>query len=252
MAEIGGKEVCPDNKTSFTPNNMTRKEYHKERYHRLKDNGLCVQCGKPIDRKGARCISCLNNANSDSRETYKYYQDMGICPRCRKNKIYGDEKVCLDCSVEKSLWNQKKRKKDIDYKNHQEWSKNAYKTDKEKGVCPRCRKRKPTDGYVVCKFCREKMRRSREKNRKPDRSERYLQGLCYFCDNPVEEGYKVCREHHKKNIAYAHIPRRVKDRLMKEYLEDRGCIDGLEGNGKDVEMDLYNREVQKRIDFLCK
>ena len=35
------------------------------------------------------------------------------------------------------------------------------------------------------------------------RKERYKQGLCYFCDNPIKDGYKVCEMHYRMNIEKA-------------------------------------------------
>ena len=39
-------------------------------------------------------------------------------------------------------------------------------------------------------------------------------GICYFCNNPVEEGYKVCEYHHRKNIEYANLDK-TKDARKK-------------------------------------
>ena len=53
----------------------------------------------------------------------------------------------------------------------------------------------------TCTFCRETMRRARVKM--PERTGRYEQGLCFFCDNPVKPGYKVCEMHYQKNVKNA-------------------------------------------------
>ena len=38
---------------------MSRPEhYFRDRYHALKDNGLCVRCQKPLDRVGCYCTAC--------------------------------------------------------------------------------------------------------------------------------------------------------------------------------------------------
>lgn len=37
----------------------------------------------------------------------------------------------------------------------------------------------------------------------PERTGRYEQGLCFFCDNPVKPGYKVCEMHYQQNVKNA-------------------------------------------------
>ncbi len=69
---------------------------------------------------------------------WEFYQSIGICPRCRKNKLYGSEKQCPGCSA---------------------------------------------DMYA--------------REGKPGRMERSVNGLCYFCGNPVKKGYKVCEKHYR-------------------------------------------------------
>ena len=81
------------------------------------------------------------------------------------------------------------------------WRKARYEKDKKNGICTRCRKRKADPGYSTCAFCRETMRRARVKM--PERTGRYEQGLCFFCDNPVKPGYKVCEMHYQKNVKNA-------------------------------------------------
>ena len=90
----------------------------------------------------------------------------------------------------------------------------------EKGICTRCRKRKADNGFKTCGICRAKIRqykRNQSKYKIP-LSERYLHGLCYFCDNPVKSGYKVCEEHYQKNLEYARSEKANKARkqLLKE------------------------------------
>ena len=48
------------------------KAYGKERYHRLKKEGICVDCGKREAVNGVRCTTCrlLNNYR---RRQYKDY-----------------------------------------------------------------------------------------------------------------------------------------------------------------------------------
>lgn len=76
-----------------------------------------------------------------------------------------------------------------------------YKERLRSGICTRCGKRKATNGYVTCAICRNKnadLKRVRSKT--SPRSERVQNGLCYFCDNPVKTGYKVCEKHYQMSV----------------------------------------------------
>ena len=89
----------------------------------------------------------------------------------------------------------------------------------ERGICTRCRKRKADYGYKTCGICREKIRNyKRIKYGKPDRSERYEQGLCYFCNSPVKDGYKVCEKHYQMNVENSHSQKanEARKNLIKE------------------------------------
>ena len=41
--------------------------YQKRLYDRRKQNGLCIDCGKPLDRDGLRCISCRSKKSENER-----------------------------------------------------------------------------------------------------------------------------------------------------------------------------------------
>lgn len=179
---------------------MTRKEYFKKRYENFKNNNKCVKCGKIRDGKTVLCESCRVKTNKYTNETRKFLQDMGICPRCRKNKLYGDEKVCPECNAKAytNVINTRDRERYNEL--HRQWSKRQYEIDKANGICTRCRKRKAETGYVTCQYCRAKNRVKRENDKQVKRSERYLIGLCYFCDEPIKEGFKVCNKHYNLNV----------------------------------------------------
>ena len=53
----------------------------------------------------------------------------------------------------------------------------------------------------MCRVRDNETRRIREGT--SNRSERTKKGLCYFCNNPVKEGYKVCEKHYQMNIEKA-------------------------------------------------
>ena len=78
---------------------LSVKEINKRFYERRKANGQCVNCGKEMDRDGVLCIGCLAKANYERNATRKLYQKYRVCPRCRKNNFFGDEKNCLECAA---------------------------------------------------------------------------------------------------------------------------------------------------------
>lgn len=182
---------------------MIKDKYSKQRYEERKANNLCTRCGKPLDRQGALCTACKDKYTAYSRDIYKKLQAVGICPRCGKNLLYGDEKSCIECRAKSAKATAKMRTADVKKYNERQkaWRKARYEKDKENGICTRCRKRKADPGYSTCAFCRETMRNARVKM--PERTGRYEQGLCFFCDNPVKPGYKVCEMHYQQNVKNA-------------------------------------------------
>ena len=183
---------------------MATSIYQRRLLENRKTNGLCIDCGNSLDRDGVRCVKCNTKHNEESKEDRKWYIENGICPRCRKNIIFGAENMCAECSAyayEITMNSRERLGKEHYNKVHKEWSKRTHHEMIQKGICTRCRKRKADYGYKTCGICRERIRNyKRIKYGKPDRSERYKQGLCYFCDNPIKDGYKVCEKHYKMNV----------------------------------------------------
>lgn len=196
---------------------------YQERFkQKRKQNKLCLNCGEQLDREGTYCLACRDKINADVREMRKWYQDNGICPRCRKNKLYGDEKNCVECSADAYAATMKSRDRETYNKNHAEWSKRTHQEMIDKGICTRCRKRNADSGHKTCGICRAKGRQyKRMKYGKPNRQERHLKGLCYFCDNPVKQGYKVCEHHYRLNIENA---RSEKANEARQELKKQGII----------------------------
>ena len=149
------------------------------------------------------CTACNSKRTAYGRELYKKLQAVGVCPRCGKNLLYGDEKSCIECRAKSAESMSKIRTADVKKYNERQkaWRKARYEKDKKNGICTRCRKRKADPGYSTCTFCRETMRRARVKM--PERTGRYEQGLCFFCDNPIKPGYKVCEMHYQQRVKNA-------------------------------------------------
>lgn len=179
-------------------------------YFRRKEQGLCITCGKELDRAGIKCIDCLAKSNKTDRETYHWLQENGICPVCRKNRLINGEKSCLECRARKTNNNAIRMNR-----NEQELRKkiairdsNKYAERKSLGLCVICGKENNSE-FSVCKQCRIKRnarRRIRNTNQMglSKRRKRISQGLCYCCGEPVKQGYKFCETHYQRMVAMAH------------------------------------------------
>lgn len=115
----------------------------------------------------------------------------------------GNEKACPECNAKIANRSEKLREENREEYNkyHSIRNQNVYNKRKESGVCTRCGKRKTDPGHSTCKMCREKFNENRRIRKGPhDRSERYEKGICFFCDNPIKQGYKVCEKHYQMNL----------------------------------------------------
>lgn len=93
---------------------MIKDKYFRKRYEERKASNLCVLCGKPLDREGVVCTACNSKRTAYGRELYKKLQAVGICPRCGKNLLYGDEKSCVECRAKSAEAASKKRAADVE------------------------------------------------------------------------------------------------------------------------------------------
>lgn len=190
---------------------LTQKEYRECSVQKRKQKNLCVSCGEPLDRDGVRCKSCNEKHNKKNAELRYWYQSNRICPRCFKNTLYGDEKTCPECNAygyEINMRSRERLGKEHYNKVHSEWAKKKHQERIENGICTRCGKRKAGYGYKTCGICRAKIRNyKREKSTAENRRERYSKGLCFFCDNPILDGYKVCKKHYEKNMKNLQHPK---------------------------------------------
>ena len=85
--------------------------YQKRLYDRRKQNGLCIDCGKPLDRDGLRCISCRSKKSENERRNKQCYKEVGICPICRKVPIGSSESSCPECRANESIQCNNRRNK---------------------------------------------------------------------------------------------------------------------------------------------
>lgn len=166
-------------------------------YHDRKENGLCVKCGEKNDTSGVFCSKCKEKDNKNKRNNYSFYISIGICPRCHKEKLYGEERACLLCNAER-YGRQLNRDKEHTNEIHRKSSRKIYAESSANGVCTRCNKRKAEEGKKCCKMCNEKRNAYRRVKRGGiPRGMRPDYGLCYLCGDTAKEGQKVCAKCHE-------------------------------------------------------
>lgn len=189
---------------------LSNTEANRRYRERLKEKGLCVNCRNPLEREGVLCDECKKQHASEMRKTREFYKQYGLCPRCGKNKLFGDEKVCLECSAKGyaySMKNRRKKGKENYNKYQAELSRKTYKMRNENGICTRCGKKNADYGYKTCGICREKLRKYRRENYVHKQDEWVKNGLCFFCGDAVKKGYKVCEKHYAINLKNLNNPK---------------------------------------------
>lgn len=92
-----------------------------------------------------------------THEDIVFYTKLGICPQCRKERLWGDEKACLNCRARQSIAQDKRyeRKRTEILKN----SKDKREQRKSEGLCTRCGKYPHKDGVLLCQECSDKVRK---------------------------------------------------------------------------------------------
>lgn len=150
------------------------------------------------------------------KEERDFYLNLGICPICRKYAIFGEEKSCPECKVkqseEKAIYRSENREEYNE--NMRTYHNSRYQELRAKGLCTRCGKRKTNSS--MCGICANKMytARAKRKQNKIPQSERYLHGLCHWCDNPIKKGYKVCEKHYQMNCEKGKLSDKTNARIL--------------------------------------
>ena len=218
-------------------------------YQKGKDAGICVRCGGVLDRNGVLCTKCNQEQANESLGRYYFLKEINLCPKCG-NTVGRDETYCAVCRAEAAEKSAKKRAA-LDKQKYNEYQRSRKHKLLEKGICPKCGKRKIDIGYKSCSYCRAKNtaynKQLYQKKHAKNITGKTEKGLCYFCDKPVIPGKKVCEEHWKKCIRASYKKKSVIERLEKEGFKRNECG----GNEKGTDMDPYSREVEKRIEYLC-
>lgn len=176
-------------------------------YYKRKEKGLCVYCGKEKEEDRQHLVSCYRCVKNKSDEVKKNritYRKLGLCSRCGKYEVLGDEKNCLECKAKHNNRMDEQRKVNGD--KVREYNRNSYKRiadyRRENNLCTKCGGDRD-DRYVMCSKCRAKntetCRRTREK--KGSKQKQWIEdGLCIRCGETVKKGFKLCEKHYQMNV----------------------------------------------------
>ena len=139
------------------------------------------------------------------------YLQKASCPECRANES-------IQCNNRRNKSEEARKRYNQE---HKQWAKLTYKKDVEKGICPRCRKRKADSGYLTCGICREKSRNSQRAKAGTKKKTWIENGLCCFCGGKVKDGYKVCEKHYQMNVEKS---RSRKAKEARRELQESGIL----------------------------
>lgn len=96
-----------------------------------------------------------------TKEDRTFWLKLKICPRCRKERLWGDETVCLSCKEKRASYNRKYYQKNKGRWNNSIYQQKRRELLKSQGLCIYCGKYKTVSGNVTCFECKEKHREYR-------------------------------------------------------------------------------------------
>lgn len=173
---------------------MTQKEISARFYRRRLEQGLCPRCGSEKPEGGFYCDECREKQRNRNRKNRAFARQIGICPSCLKNKVFGDEKQCIDCREyhysHRAIFTEEQRQKHNEKQSI--YHRQIHSERLEGGMCTRCGRRKAEEGKKKCKMCLVKdaeYHRSRYEGKRQDREEK---GLCIRCGSVMDRKGKIC------------------------------------------------------------
>ncbi len=158
-----------------------------------------------------------------SMTDYEWLTSMGLCHKCRKEKVAKGHVHCLNCldrikEESRKYYDPEKARK------YQERRRKIYREKKMAGICVRCKKT-ATHGMFCYEHSIKAKRRSQERAQKSrnDRIDRGLvpeirkkNGLCLWCGKPAMRG-KYCCEEHSRVFSEAGKKAAAEDKGVKEF-----------------------------------
>lgn len=175
-------------------------------YRERKNNGLCVQCGKVNEDGKSSCPECRAKENERKRQDRIFFAAHGLCTRCGKNSVFGEDRTCFECRAKDFVRNGR-RDRDKAKKKDREGFQRRYRTRSEQGICVGCGRRRAAEGKKRCEICARRdvsahMKTYWEKKSAISggipRSERHQHGFCYICNGRLDRDGKVCSNCHER------------------------------------------------------
>ena len=175
---------------------MTQTEIVREKRRKRVAEGKCGVCGKALDRKGWYCQSCLEKDKKAKKADRDFLRSIGICPVCKKTKLFGTERMCQECLAKQYAYHAKNDKEKVKQyqKAYSSRRKELRQMYLDKGVCPSCRKRKIEIGKKKCKICLNKDADVHRARHIPRRAPAIANGFCYQCLEEKATNGKLCKK----------------------------------------------------------
>ena len=173
---------------------MTQKEISARFYRSRVEKGLCPKCGKPAPEGHLFCDYHRKIATENTKADRAFYKSIGICPNCRKRKLWGEEKQCISCRQyfyerRKPLTEEQKLKI---YSKRNEKRRKQHAERIAQGICTRCGKLKAKPGYKKCGICLDK-EATRNRMKRGNLRQYWLDNnLCYQCGGERDRPSKMC------------------------------------------------------------
>lgn len=136
---------------------------NRKRYILLKEQNICVGCGKNSTDGKVYCNSCTKKRkeyakrNSNKMSEYqKQYRSMRksarLCIRCGKKEAVEGLTQCEICR-QREMYHHKRKITEAQKIKNKENAKKRYNERKKNGICVRCGKNKAIPGKVRCLDC---------------------------------------------------------------------------------------------------
>lgn len=135
---------------------------------------------------------------------YEWLTSMGLCHKCRKEKVAPGKKYCFDCLYKMREYNAKRYNPEV-ARNYQKRRREIYQQKKASGICVRCSNPATHRLYCYDHYIEERRKSSKRaeirRNMRYDRGlipeNRKEKGLCLWCGKPTVPGLQCCAEHRR-------------------------------------------------------
>lgn len=115
-------QKCRDTAKKYAIPYQVNRDFHREkgrqRYQKLKTQGLCAKCGKVPVKGHVFCVDCQSKKSKaqNERQYYKKRYDklisQEICPRCNKNALVPGLKTCgFCCKKSREMWHEQSKQR---------------------------------------------------------------------------------------------------------------------------------------------